>query len=116
MPKSKSGKFFANPQQARARDLAEAGMPKPAPMTRPGADDDAAGGDQPEEITIRKTPTGFQTEEPGQQPEEVTSFDEAMQKAKECLGVEADSDDSEPGAEGSSGADEEAPPSGDTGY
>jgi hypothetical protein len=88
MPVTKTGQYFGNQQQARMRDAAAAEMPKPAPI-RQDADKDDEGTEQ--EITITKTPNGFHTSEPSGEENDFTTFDEAIQKAKECLGVEDDS-------------------------
>lgn len=96
MPLSKSGAFRANPQQARALDSIGSGMPKPKPLTRPGADaadQDPTAGDEPS-ITITKTADGFHYVD-STDPEggDAASFEEVMQKAKECLGVEDQPED-----------------------
>lgn len=88
MPLTKSGQFFGNQQQARMRDVAV--MPKPAPIRQDAAKDDD---DTEQAITITKTPEGFHTSEPSGDENDYTTFDEAIQKAKECLGVEDDSGD-----------------------
>jgi hypothetical protein len=83
---TKSGAFFGNEQQARMRDA----LPKPAPIR---ADDDKAEDGPQQEITLSKTPDGFHFSEPGGEEGDVASFDELMDKAKECLGVEPEPED-----------------------